>query len=144
MATRGRDTGVQFNFNFDSLTDTVTNLSGTLILLVVLVLGLTRDVIPRTSGPVGRDGGPPKGKSIEPILRQVEEVRLKIRGVDQQIRQLETTIPELKQQLDGLPKAPATRASSSSVALSDHVVPGLGAGQAALASSTESYRGGQP
>ena len=142
MATRGRDTGVQFNF--DSLTDTVTNLSGTLILIVVLVLGLTRDVIPQAGPPPRPTAGKPQGKPIEPVLRQVDQVRLQLRAVDQQIRQLETVIPELKQQLESLPKPPAASVSPRSVAVSGQDLPGLGGSQAALAHGTPTYRGGQP
>jgi hypothetical protein len=110
---RAREGGIQFNF--DSLTDTITNLSGTLILIVVLVLGLTRAVTrevvpPPPPGPPGQAGGKP----IAPLLRQVEQLKLQIRAVDQEVGSLEAILPELQQAVEDLRKrAPPPRSKET-------------------------------
>ena len=107
---RARTSGIQFNF--DSLTDTITNLSGTLILIVVLVLGLTRAVTRKVVPPPPPQ--PPKqasGKPIAPLLRQVEQLKLQIRTVDKEVGNLEALLPELQQAVGELrKKAPPPRA----------------------------------
>jgi hypothetical protein len=93
--------GQTVQFNFDSLTDTVTNLSGTLILIVVLVLCLTREMLP----PRHDDPAPPGvagGKPIAPLLTKVEQIKSQIRSVDQDVRKLEARVPELQRRLQEL------------------------------------------
>lgn len=71
--------------NFDSLTDTVTNLAGALILLVVLILGIT---------------GQGEASRTEPLLEQLEQLRVEIQSVDQETRQIEDALRVLQQRLD--------------------------------------------
>ena len=82
-------------FNFDSLTDTVTNLTGALILIVVLVLGLTRQT--PFSGPQGT-----AGKPIAPLLQEVEQLNDRIIAVDAEIGALEKLLPQLQEEVKSL------------------------------------------
>jgi hypothetical protein len=115
---RGRSTSIRFNF--DSLTDTVTNLSGTLILIVVLVLGLTREMLPTIISPPppepSKEAG---GKPIAPLLWEIEQLKLQIRAVDEQIRNLETVLPELQQTVEELRRKAPSPQSRNRVAVSE-------------------------
>jgi len=84
-------------FNFDSLTDTITNLTGALILIVVLVLGLTRQM--STSGSPGSGEPLSGGKPIAPLLQEVEQLDLQIIAVDDEIRALEELLPQLQEEV---------------------------------------------
>jgi hypothetical protein len=84
-------------FNFDSLTDTITNLTGTLILIVVLVLGLTRQ------GPhLDPDGRSSGSKPIAPLLYDVEQLKLQTIALDAEIRALEKLLPQLQEEVKSL------------------------------------------
>ena len=94
--------------NFDGLTDVVTNLAGTLILLVVLLLGLTTEARPRL--PAGGPAGEKTARPIEPLLRQIQVVELEIQSVDGQIRLIEQGVGELESRVESLrDEAPAPR-----------------------------------
>jgi len=90
-------------FNFDSLTDTVTNLTGALILIVVLALGLTGHA--PTAGSLGPDGQLSGGKPIAPLLQQVEQLKLQIIAVDAELRALEKLLPQLQKEVKSLQQA---------------------------------------
>jgi len=111
---RGRASALRFNF--DSLTDVVTNLSGTLILIVVLVLGLTREMKPSPPpAPLPTDSRQ-AGKPIAPLLKQVEQLNREVRAVEEDIRQLELLLPELQQKVQKLRKDSAPQPGQGGVA----------------------------
>jgi len=85
MARQSRSTKVELNF--DGLTDAVTNLTGTLILLVVLMLGITRAVTKEGSG--GYRGGKP----VDPLLQQVTALEMQINAIDEEISRLQRDLP---------------------------------------------------
>jgi len=95
----------QASLNFDGLTDAVTNLTGTLILLVVLILGITTEAGTPLHAlrPPGEDGH--DGKPIGPLLQKIENLKLQIQQVDQHVRELERDLPRLRQQVEDLRKA---------------------------------------
>jgi hypothetical protein len=96
-----RDQGVALNF--DSLTDTITNLAGALILVVMLVLGMTRQ-----TPPAATPGGPPaapevkKPKPLAPLLEEIQGLNLRIQQVDAEIHQLEQGLPALRDRVEQL------------------------------------------
>lgn len=102
----------EIELNSDGLTDAVTNLTGTLILLVVLMFGITHAVQPEMELP------PPApentGKPVGPLLRKIEMLRREIQNVDGQIRGLEQRIPALEQEVERLRTEAAKRANESS------------------------------
>lgn len=103
--------------NFDGLTDAVTNLTGTLILLVVLIFGITTEA--RTPSPPPPPSPPAEkthqGKPIRPLLQKIEILRLQIEQTDQQIRMLGDDLPRLEAQVQELQqKADALRLRSGS------------------------------
>lgn len=85
--------------NLDSLTDTVTNLAGALVLLVILVLGLTRSGALR---PPAAGGAERSERSIERLVEQVNRMRLEIKLVDQQVRSVEEELPKLRERVKEL------------------------------------------
>jgi TolA-binding protein len=93
--------------NFDGLTDAVTNLTGTLILLVVLIFGITtqaRNPAPSLVPPQPPAPKTPEGKPIGPLVEDVEALRMQIQRVDGQIRRLEGDLPRLEQRIEELRK----------------------------------------
>ena len=90
--------------NFDGLTDAVTNLVGTLILLVVLILGITTQGQPRNR-PDDSPTQETETLSIEPLVRRIEMIRLEIRQVDSQTRQIEQALPGLEERIRQLRSA---------------------------------------
>jgi TolA-binding protein len=83
------------------LTDAVTNLTGTLILLVVLMFGITHKVQPKIQQPP-ETSREEKGKPVGPLIRKVEMLKREIQAVDTQIQGLEQRIPALEQEIEQL------------------------------------------
>jgi len=101
MARRRRNEGVALNF--DGLTDAVTNLTGTLILLVVLIFGITTEA--RTPAPPPPPPPAPRtrqGKPILPLLQKIEILKLQIEQTDKQIRTLKDDLPRLEAEAEQL------------------------------------------
>jgi TolA-binding protein len=100
MARKARDSNIAFNF--DGLTDSVTNLVGALILLVVLLLGATtsavRDV-PPTPSSEGRQAG---SASLTALLRSLSVLQAQIDGTESQLRLLERDVNAMREQADSL------------------------------------------
>ena len=86
--------------NFDSLTDTVTNLAGTLILVVVLVMAIT------SPARRGSDRPPAEGKPIGPLVKQLALIQRETQQVDEQIRRLQGDLAGLQERVKGLPAGP--------------------------------------
>lgn len=100
MTRRRRSESVALNC--DGLTDAVTNLTGTLILLVVLIFGITTEA---RIAPPSQAGETHTGKPIDPLVEKTEILKLQIRQVDREIRRLEGDLPRLEQQAEDLQKA---------------------------------------
>ena len=96
MARRQRNQPVVISF--DGLTDAVTNLTGTLILLIVLIPGITTESSPKLMG----DTEPPEGIPVEPLLKRSVVLKLQIQMVDQQIQELQQSLPDLQKRLEKL------------------------------------------
>ena len=77
--------------NFDGLTDAVTNLTGTLILLVVLILELTH---PARRASDGAAKPPQEQQQVEPLLQRMQALELATRFIDGEISALEKDLSE--------------------------------------------------
>ncbi len=90
------------DLNFDGLIDVVTNLVGSLILLVVLVIAVTK---PKQSG---IDELPPREntagaeKAMDPLLEEIRSLREQLQTEAAGIRQMEERIPELENEIQEL------------------------------------------
>lgn len=89
------------NLNFDGLTDAVTNLTGAMILLVVLLLGITREAQPES------EGGPPPQPVVEvvpidPLMQQAKLLKAQIQAIEAQIETIEREIPALEDEVKRL------------------------------------------
>jgi hypothetical protein len=95
MARRRRENTV--SLNFDSLTDTITNLAGALILVVVLVLGMSRDapVDPRPPPEPTQEGE----KLMGPLVVRLERARSQMRKLEADVGTLESGIEDLRRKL---------------------------------------------
>lgn len=89
MARKRRGDGLELNF--DGLTDAVTNLVGSLLLLVVLVLGMSR--------PKAADSGAGGASAAQ---QQLESLRLEIRGLHGQVDALEPQLRQLRERAKAL------------------------------------------
>ena len=100
MARRRRNTEIELNF--DGLTDAVTNLVGALILLVLLLVGVTREYVifaqPTAPPPPAPNMDEPlEGpKTLDELHRQVAVLRAAIIQADQEITELEQKMPDLR------------------------------------------------
>ncbi len=94
------------SFNFDSLTDTITNLTGTLILVVVLVLGIT--------GRSGRGGlgAPESGRTAEALLQQLSLLQQHARQVDQRMKDLQALVTAVESRARAAPQGPSSPAGT--------------------------------
>ncbi|NQT16475.1 MAG: cell envelope integrity protein TolA [Planctomycetes bacterium] len=99
MTRRRRSESVVLNC--DGLTDAVTNLTGTLILLVVLIFGITTEA---RIAPPSEAGEAHEGRPIDPLVEETEILKLQIQQVDREIRRLEGDLPRLEQQAEDLQK----------------------------------------
>lgn len=98
----------QVELNFDGLTDSVTNLVGTLILLVVLVMGLSKK-----SGGARPDPTSDAPRPIEELIGRVESLRAELAAIDREISDIEQVrLPELRKQISDL-NSKAREASNS-------------------------------
>jgi predicted ATP-grasp superfamily ATP-dependent carboligase len=88
--------------NFDSLTDTITNLCGGLILIVVLVVTISH---PKKSGTPNLP--PPDNKlgaesAIDKLLDRIQTMSVDAQQVQQQIQGVEARLPEIEEQIEQL------------------------------------------
>jgi hypothetical protein len=88
--------------NFDSLTDTITNLCGGLILLVMLVVGGShpklegQDDLPPPEQKVGGDS------HIDQLLRQMQAISAQLDQVQQETQRAESRLPDLEREIEEL------------------------------------------
>lgn len=92
----------QLELNFDGLTDSVTNLAGSLILLVLLVLAITA---PPTPGAMVSQKPERRDRSIETLQRELLQIEASLRSTSAKIQQLDTEVSELERQVEELEKA---------------------------------------
>ena len=104
MSRRRRQSRVELNF--DGLTDSVTNLVGALILLVVLIVGVTREAVSRQKEtPKPKTGKKNAGeKSIKPLQDRVNQMKAQLRDVDNDIEGQKRQLRSLREEVQDLIK----------------------------------------
>ena len=100
MAARSPSSPV--GFNFDGLTDCITNLAGSLILLVVIVFALT---VPKETGSDQPDF--PSNKvgaevPMQPLVDKIQVLRSDTERLTQKAQQIEESIPKLTAEIEEL------------------------------------------
>ena len=92
----------EIELNFDGLTDSVTNLVGVLILLVVLLVGVTSSKALSLNAERSESSGTKKVEELIVLQRATELLRIQIANVDQQISKIEAELPELESKVNNL------------------------------------------
>ena len=95
-----RRAGVELNF--DGLTDSVTNLVGSLILLVVLVVAVTGPKVAGIEELPPPDNEPGAEQEVDLLLEQIRVLKLEVQTVDRDIQGMEARLPEIAAELDEL------------------------------------------
>lgn len=102
---RGRGNG-GFELSFDGLADSVTNLVGALILLVLLIIGVTREAVSQTPEPPPQTGDGEADAdgnvSLSPLTNRAEFLRSQLRTVEQEISDLDGSLEQLRGEVDEL------------------------------------------
>lgn len=94
--------------NFDGLTDSVTNLVGALILIVIMLIGVTRDVLPESTPAIPQftlrveKESLEETKTVEELLRRVQYLQSEIDATDQRIKVAEAQVDELQVEAQAL------------------------------------------
>lgn len=95
---------------FDSMTDLITNLAGGLVLIVLLLLGITRDApppVPEKPKPVAKVGTKTEEKSIRPLQDRLNQLRIELDAANKDMQVMDNKIPELRREVDELLKQSA-------------------------------------
>lgn len=85
--------------NFDGLTDSVTNLAGSLILVTLLLMGITTDYVRPaivTPPPEERAEDQLADQPIDGLIREVEVLRGQVTAADAEIVRLEQELARLR------------------------------------------------
>ncbi len=85
--------------NFDGLTDSVTNLVGAIILLVVLIVGVTTNALQKAPAPNEAMASQSGEFPVDALLQQVVVLQAQIDGADQQVRLVARQVAEIRRQL---------------------------------------------
>jgi hypothetical protein len=88
--------------NFDGLTDSVTNLVGSLILLVVLVVAVTKPKIEGVTDLPPPDNTAGAQRPIDPLLEELRVMRDRITELDRDVQRMEGRVPELEVEIQAL------------------------------------------
>jgi hypothetical protein len=102
--------------NFDAMTDTITNVAGAMIRLVILVLVITQPITQITpvgprppplppSGPGGSSSADKTGKPLRPLLAEIELLKTLIRDAENKTAAIERELPTLRDRVDKLRQA---------------------------------------
>ena len=102
MAARRRSEGLELNF--DGLTDSVTNLVGALILLVVLILGVTQEAIsqPLPTPPKQKGKQSAGEKPISPLESRIVSLEKQIRKADVDVKTLQDKLQDIDRKFKSL------------------------------------------
>ncbi|MCY2987518.1 MAG: hypothetical protein NTY19_06600 [Planctomycetota bacterium] len=92
--------GQKIEFNFDSLTDCITNLAGSLILVTLILFGLTK---PKESGSTRPEyvrrniGGE---ASMAPLVHKLETMRTELEHIHREVESLSSQLPQTVSELE--------------------------------------------
>jgi hypothetical protein len=103
MASRRKNT---IDLNFDSITDLITNLAGGLILVVLLLIGVTKDAASQTKSPPNtpEPGGQANAgtKSAREVLQRINDLKFEVKAVEDGIRKLEAPLRQARDEAEEL------------------------------------------
>jgi hypothetical protein len=88
--------------NFDGLTDSIMNLAGSLILLVVLVFAITKAKESGEEQPPPPDNKAGGELSISPLMESLQSVNSGLTGVEREVQRIEARLPELAADIEEL------------------------------------------
>lgn len=101
MARRNRSNALELNF--DGLADSVTNLVGALILLVVMIIGVSKDAITQAETPPSvQSGKEGSDKPTLPLKQRIALLEAEVSHMDASIGQLHGRLEPLKQEVEEL------------------------------------------
>jgi hypothetical protein len=100
------------NVNFDGLTDSVTNLVGALILLVVLLVGITTKAVQDAPTPAFVGESQVGQLPVDELLEQVVVLQAQLDNANQQVRIVAQQVADVQRQLT-TPETPAAPPESS-------------------------------
>ena len=94
----------QLEMNFDWLNDSLTNLVGNLILIVILLYAITTEVTKReppqfvSAPPVEQPQTPKRAgtKKVDDLLLELERLQADISQIDREMSELKRQVPELQ------------------------------------------------
>ena len=105
----GMNRGQRIEFNFDSLTDCITNLAGSLILVTLIIFGLTK---PKESG----DARPEYVKrniggeaSMASLVHRLEAMRTDLRQIHRELDGYGEQLPQVVSELEKLEQRSKSR-----------------------------------
>ena len=98
MARRPRS--FQIELNFDGLTDSITNLVGALIVLVLILLGIMNSprLLDVPSDKASGDAAA-EAESVDDLLQEMQLLQARLAVIDSQMNSVESELPELKQKI---------------------------------------------
>ncbi|MCA9124141.1 MAG: hypothetical protein H6822_30410 [Planctomycetaceae bacterium] len=100
------------NVNFDGLTDSVTNLVGALILLVVLLVGITTKAVQKAPTPASVGESQAGQLPVDELLEQVVILQAQLDNASQQVRIVAQQVTDVQRRL-APPESFATQPESS-------------------------------
>ena len=100
------------NVNFDGLTDSVTNLVGALILLVVLLVGITTKAVQDAPTPASVSESQVGQLPVDELLEQVVVLQAHLDNANQQVRIVAQQVADVQRQL-ATTEPPETQPESS-------------------------------
>jgi len=102
--------GHSIELNFDGLTDAVTNLAGSLVLLVVLIFAISREQPLRPDQQPERFEHQGYGeKTVKALLARINDLKAQIKREEEQISRLESAIESLEEEIMPLSKASSSK-----------------------------------
>lgn len=96
----------QLDLNFDGLTDAVTNLAGTLILIALLLMGLTQAAVipaaPNSVAPPDEQQAFEGPQKLDDLRQQIDQLLAGIHVSDQELEGLKKRLDELRARAEPL------------------------------------------
>ena len=105
--------------NFDAMTDTITNVAGAMIRLVILVLVITQPIAsnlpPPPPPPNDLGDSSPAGKAdqpLRPLVAEIELLKTLIHDVDGKTAAMERELPSLRDRVEKLRQAARSKSGT--------------------------------
>src|SRR4051794_24932225 len=84
----------QIELNFDSMTDLITNLAGGLILLVLLLLGVTREAVSQSKpapppAPAEEEPQEAGDRSAKALRQRINDLQIELKSIESSLQRLD-------------------------------------------------------